>query len=325
MQRLAKPLSITLSLTTILLVILAGTHVQAIGDWYRLRGYIPPANIVSIANQDAMTDYAKHVLFVTHPVLETNGTTFQSECPQGEQSIVLGCYRSGISPLSTDSTLSVYDVRDPRLAGVQQVTTAHEMLHAAYDRLSSSQRNKLDTELVDYYNHGLKDQRVLDTIAAYKTSEPNDVINEMHSIFGTEVGNLPVSLENYYKQYFTSRQAVVAFAGQYEGEFTNRTNQINADDQKLAQLRQNIQAEEQSLQSQNSVLNSDRARVERSDDQSTINDYNAKVATYNSGVRRLQNDIAAYNSLVEQRNALASELRSLQSSLDSRLTTQSAQ
>jgi uncharacterized protein YukE len=300
-------------------------NAQSIEDWYRLRGYAPPAEISAIASQDTMTDYSRHILNVTHPVLENDGQRFRQECSQAEQTIVLGCYHSGVSFMASENALFIYNVKDERLHGVQQVTTAHEMLHAAYDRLSTKEKNRIDAMLQDFYNKDVHDQRVIGTINAYKQSEPNDVVNEMHSIFGTEIANLPAPLENYYKKYFVNRAAVVAFANTYEGEFTSRTNQIKADDQQLTQLRQQINDQEQQLQSQLSGLEADRARVEQSNDGAAISQYNARISAYNAGVRKLQNDIATYNRLVDERNGVASELRSLQGSLDSRFKTQPAQ
>lgn len=325
MPRSRRLLSSGLLAFLLVFVIWAGVNAQSIEDWYRLRGYSLPANIASIAKDDAMTPKAMRILAVTRPTLESNGQAFQSACAQNEQTIVLGCYHSGLSFLSGDSSLFVFDVRDARLNGVQQVTTAHEMLHAAYDHLSTKQKNDVNAMLTDFFNNGLKDQRIIDTINAYKKTEPNDVLNEMHSVLGTEASALPAGLESYYKQYFTSRQAVTTFANNYEDEFTSRDNQIKADDEKLAQMRQTIQSEEAQLQTQLASLEADRASIERSNDQTAVNNYNSRVTSYNAGVRRLQNDIAAYNALVEERNSIASELRSLQQSLDSRFTTQPAQ
>lgn len=311
-----KILNILLSLGIFGALVLGVTHAQALEDWWKLRGYSPPASITQLATEDTMTPLATHIFYVNHPALESNVATFRQNCAQSEQTIVLGCYHSA------QNGIEIYNVKDTRLNGVQEVTAAHEMLHAAYDRLSSKDKQNIDGMLQDYYKNSLTDQRIKDTIESYKKSEPNDVVNEMHSVFGTEVTSLPAPLENYYKRYFTSRAAIVAFANGYEGEFTSRTNQINADDQQLAAMKAQIQADEQSLAAQLSQLQSDRNRIEHSGTEAEIAQYNAQVTAYNSGVRRLQNEISAYNALVEQRNTIAAELRSLQGSLDTRLTTQ---
>jgi hypothetical protein len=303
-------------------IFLTYTHAQDLEDWMRLRNYHPSSSISAFVTEDTMTPYASHIFYVTHPTLESNVTLFRQECSNAEQTIVLGCYRSGVT---TDSNLFIYNVADPRLNGVQQVTAAHEMLHAAYARLGQKDKDKIDAMLTDFYNNQLTDQRIKDTINSYKKTEPTELVNEMHSIFGTEVVNLPPPLEDYYKQYFTNRGAIVAFAASYEGEFTSRTAQIDADDAQLADLKSQIQLEEQALRDQLASLQADRSRIESSNSQADINSYNARVAAYNAGIQRLQDDIASYNALVEERNSIAAELKSLQGSLDTRLTAQQAQ
>jgi len=304
------------------LLISAIVNAQALEDWMRLRDYTPPTAIAKIASEDKLTPKAEHILYVTHPVLDSSPSDFSQRCPQAEQTIVLGCYHSGVSAFTGDSFLYVKAIADTRLNGVEEVTTAHEMLHAAYDRLSVKEKNRVDAMLLDYYNNGLKDQRIISTLNSYKKTEPNDVVNEMHSIFGTEVPGLPSQLESYYTQYFTDRTAVVDFAQNYEGEFTKRTTLLDADLAQMKELKADIQERENTLQSQLAEIQSQRASVERSDDQATVDAYNAKVSAYNAGVAHLRSQINQYNQLVEDYNQIATELRSLQNSLSSQLSTQ---
>lgn len=319
MKFTSKFFGILFSLSLGAVLILGITHVRAIEDWLKLRNYTPPAAVSTLAAEDAMTPLGAHIFYVNHPMVETNRTTFRQACAIAEQTIVLGCYHSD------QAGIEIYDVTDGRLKGVEEVTAAHEMLHAVYDRLSSKARQDVDSMLQDYYKNDLQDQRIKDTIALYMKTEPNDVVNEMHSVFGTEIANLPVPLENYYKKYFTNRVAVTTFAANYEGEFTSRKTQITSDDAQLTTMKAQIQADEQSLNAQLAGLQADRSRVENSTSESEVVQYNSRVSAYNSGVRRLQDEIAAYNALVEQRNAIAADLASLQGALDTRLTTQPKQ
>jgi hypothetical protein len=299
---------------------------DAILDWYKLSNYTPPADISTLADQDTMTASARHIFYVNHPDIEPDAKTFISKCPQAEKTIVLGCYISG------ESGIYIYGVKESRLSGVQQVTAAHEMLHGAYDRLSSKERNNIDSELQNYYDNNLHDQRIIDTINSYRSTEPNDLVNEMHSIFGTEIADLPQPLEQYYSQYFTNRSAVVAFANNYEDEFTTRENQVKADDEQLATMKQQITALEDDLKQQRSQIDSDRDRLDSLKSSGQIQQYNAGVASFNvevdsyhDGVGILHSRIDAYNSLVAQRNSIAQELASLAKALDTRLTPQTAQ
>jgi chromosome segregation ATPase len=138
---------------------------------------------------------------------------FNSSCNTNskEQTIILGCY--------TGQRIYIYNITDPRLPGVRQVTAAHEMLHAAYDRLSRDEKTELHA-LIDTELKKITDARILNLIDIYNKTEPGELYNEMHSIFGTEVATLSPGLETHYKKYFIDRNKVVAFSAQYESVFT---------------------------------------------------------------------------------------------------------
>lgn len=297
---------------------------NAIYDAVRLHGYTPPAAIAKLATVDTMTSSAQHLFYVNHPLLESDSATFRADCTVTEQTIILGCYH----PLQRG--IFVYNVSDTRLAGIQEVTSAHEMLHAAYDRLSSSDKKDVNKMLNDYYKNDLHDQRILDTIDAYKKSEPKDVVNEMHSVFGTEIANLPAPLEKYYQRYFVNRAAVIAFSQNYENEFTSRAAQAAQYEKQLNARKAKIASEEADLRAQLAKINADQARLDQQRSSGQIDQYNtgvaaynAEVDAYNAGVAQYKRDVSSYNALVEQYNAIAGELKQLYGAIDTRLQTQS--
>lgn len=302
----------------VLLILLGGiiTKRQAVEDWWKLRGYTAPAVVAQLATEDTMTAQARHLFYVNHPDI-TTGSAFTSHCPAGgEKTVVLGCY------IGNDDGIYIYNVTDPRLAGVEEVTAAHETLHAAYARLSGGERTKVDAMLMNYYEHGLTDQRIKDTIAAYKKSEPNDVVNEMHSVFGTEVPNLPAPLEQYYRQYFTDRAQITGYTAQYQDEFTSRQAAVAQYDAQLKGLKQQIDAGETALGQQKSALDSQSAQLQRERASGQVAAYNNGVAGYNAAVNSYndllvatKNAINQYNGIVEARNAVALEEQQLAQAL----------
>ena len=297
----------------------AAADKQNIEDWWRLRTYHAPAAVVQLADQDTMTPYARKVFYVNQPAIDDK-TSFAKVCESGsskEQTIVLGCYhgsQNGIYVLSVD---------DPRLSGVEQVTAAHEVLHAAYDRLNESDKAQINRQLLDYYHNDLHDQRILSTIDAYKKSEPNDVVNEMHSIFGTEIASLPPGLEQYYQRYFTNRQQVAAFAAQYQSAFTSRQAALSQLESQLDALKQQIESIDADLKSQKADIESRQAQLESERTSGNIAAYNAGVAAYNSSldaynaeVNNLRGLVNQFNGLVNQHNALVLEQSQLRDELD---------
>lgn len=306
------------------LAILAILYWQPISDWWRLRGYQPPAAISQLATQDTMTPYARHLFYLNKPELLSSVSGFRQRCPENEGAIVLGCYHPD------QAGIYIYDVKASDLQGVSQVTAAHEDLHAAYERLSAQDRRYVDGLLQDYYEHGLTDQRVKDEINLYKKTEPKSVLNEMHSVFGTEVASLPPALENYYKRYFSDRAVIVAYSQRYEQAFTARQARISQDDQRLAAMKQQIDSQEAALQVQQNQLSDTQNQLkallaagQTAEYNARVPAYNAQVRSYNSGVADLRDLIDQYNQLVSTRNAIAQELTTLDKALDTRLMPQS--
>jgi hypothetical protein len=294
---------------------------QAIDDWFRLLGYTPPQSIQQLASDDTMNSYSRHLFYLNRPQLLSSVASFRSNCPENTNEDVLGCYHSG------ENGIYIYNVQDPSLQGVAEVTAAHEVLHAIYARLSSSTRSQLDSELESYYLHGLTDTVVKSEIKVYQQTEPNDVYDEMSCTFGTEVAVLPAALNSYYSHYFTNRMAIIAYNDKYRTQFTLRENTINSDDNALATLNQTITNEESHLEVELSQINSEQIKLSGLDNLSHASQYNAAVAVYNTEVNSydaqvsvLQANIATYNQNVAARNLIAGELTTLDNALNTTLT-----
>lgn len=293
------------------------TQRDAIIDWLALRDYTPSSAISQLADDATMTSKGRDFFYVNDPQIEDRAA-FNQDCnSQREKALILGCYhgnRQGIYLFKVDTS---------ELKGVEQVTAAHEMLHQAYDRLNSTQRAHINQLLESYREHDLRDEQIKEQIAAYEKSEPNDVINELHSLFGTEVGNLPAELEDYYKQYFTDRAKVVQYYNSYQDAFRSRQAQIDAYDKDLESRKIQIDTLEQSLEQKLAQLDQMKAQMDkyRRNNVSAYNNlvgpYNTLVDVYNSGLDDLKQKIATYNEIVVKRNAIALEQQQLQQDLSS--------
>jgi chromosome segregation ATPase len=136
----------------------------------------------------------------------------------------------------------------------------------------------------------------------------------MHSIFATEVAELPAELEAYYQRYFFDRKLVLQQLGRYQDEFTRREAQVATYDAQLKTQKSQIESLERSLKANLARLNSIQAQLtayETSNDYGPYNalvpTYNALVETYNRQLDTLNASITAYNQTAEQRNSLAVE------------------
>ncbi len=285
-------------------------------DWWRLRGYTPPAEIQALATNTTMNSATTNVFYANHPSIESS-EQFVNNCTQAEHTIVLGCYVNGRG-------IYLYNVTDPRLDGIKEVTAAHELLHAEYDRLSSADKKKVDAMTAEAFSK-VTDQRIRDTVEQYRKADPSVVPNELHSILGSEVRNLTPELEAHYSKYFANRSKIVDYSDKYESEFNSRQNQVKTYDQQLSAMKTQIDQNQAKLSQQESELQSERAQLNQllanknySEYNAGVNSFNAKVASYNSLAKSTTALIAEYNDIVKKRNELALEVNDLAKAIDSR-------
>lgn len=291
---------------------------QDIQDWWALRQYEAPTDIRLIADETTMAGRGRDLFYVSQPQIE-DSENFNLHCSRnGEKTKVLGCY--------VDQRIYLYNVTDPRLHGIEQVTAAHEMLHAAYERLHEGDRVKIDA-LLEAELLRATDDRLKAIIDSHAVDEPGKRLNEMHSILGTEYGNLSPALEVYYKQYFADRSKVVDFANQYRGTFEASEAKIAHIGAQLESLKKQIDVNTALLSQQRIEIDAEVARLNmlRGTDVNEYNKavpgYNAKASAYNSLVLGTRGLIDNFNILVMEHNNEAAAQNSLYNSLDSHYQT----
>ena len=303
------------------MVLLAGwlyvsiRHGQDVRDWWELRSYTPSAEIASLAANTTMSDEGRTLFYVHDPQIE-DAANFNKDCDTGEATIVLGCYDG--------KGIYLFEVADERLDGIHEVTAAHEMLHAAYDRLSAKERAEVDRLTMNELAK-LSDPRMLKVIAAYRERDASVVPNELHSIFATELRVISPELESYYRRYFRDRASVVAFSEKYERVFTDITNQVERYDAELRLIKSKVDTLESSLTADANDITRARAELDRllkQNNTAAYNDrvpgFNASVEAYNASVGQYKALIAEYNQKVEERNRITLEQNQLVESLNSR-------
>lgn len=308
----------TTTMLLLLIVVAGGLFLQQdIRDYLRLRGYTPPSEIAALADDTTMANETRRLFYLNHPEI-VEKDIFNAHCRDNEHTIVLGCFLPG------QQRIYLLAVDDERLEGVKEVTAAHELLHAAYERLGTKERDRINALLEDAFNQ-VTDARILETVELYRKQNPAVVLNELHSILGTEVRVLSPDLEEYYSRYFSNRGRIVGYSEQYERAFTERRNAIRSYDSQLENLRAQIDERSAQLKRAEAELNSDRERMNqlRASGQFAAHDamvptFNAKVRRYNADVDRLDDLVANYNDIVLRRNAIVAEEAELVEAIDSR-------
>lgn len=287
---------------------------QELVDRWNLVGYKPSDEIVALADSATMEGRGRDLFYASDPKVNER-EAFNANCTDtGEESLVLGCY--------TAQRIYIYNVTDERLKGVKEVTAAHEMLHAAYERLSGADRNRVD-DLLRTELARIKNARLNELIDLYNKHEPGQLLNEMHSILGTEFPDLSDELEEYYKQYFKNRAKVVAMANAYESVFVESQNRIDGYDKQLADIKRQIEANSTELDTRLADLNTQSSQLDalRNVDPIAYNNavpgYNASVRAYNALAERTRGLVNQYNGLVQSRNSEVAAQNDLYNSLDS--------
>ncbi len=164
----------------------------AVSDWAFFLVNQPKTESIQLADAAGLSDYGRKLLYRADPQI-TSRNVIAQQCDVED----IGC-------LTTHGTIYIEatDNHDE-----QAVTAAHEMLHLAYRRLNDKQRadvNNLIKQAIEQINSSFLEQEL--------SNEKDEAgrLDEAHSLLGTEYSDLPDGLENYYKQYFSDRDKVLA-------------------------------------------------------------------------------------------------------------------
>ncbi len=318
-------------------------NIQLIEDW--LVPVPPPSGTVAkLAESTTMTPRAQRLFYRQVPTIEQKAS-FMSRCKVPEQGIMLGCY----SYHNGQGKIVIQSVSDPRLQGVMEITAAHEMLHAAYQRLDQPTQTWLAPRLQNAARL-VKDQRLAKILQQYATGGNNTLyLNELHSHLGTELADLQdPELEQYYQKYFDDRTQVTTLAQQsgaalkdLDTQADRLKPQIDTQEASLKQLKQELDTIEAELK--RSASNLDQlgthldqtkqaaeqafhqgeqplALVQQFEQEKAT--FNAQVDDHNERVRQQKERVASFNQKVDvykrnvqAYNRIATEERSLMDGL----------
>lgn len=281
--------------------------VDQISNWQ----YQPTSEITSFVAKTGMNATGKFYFYASQPSLEST-QEFNNKCGRKEQSTaILGCY--------TGRNIYIYNVTNAQLDGIREVTAAHEMLHAAYDRMSDDERKTVDTLLEAEYAKLKDDKDFADRMAFYARTEPGERDNELHSVIGTEVGSLSSELEAHYAKYFSDRSKVVALHDKYAAVFSDLQTRGELLSSQLTSLGNTIESESANYNKAVLQLNNDiQAFNSKASDGGFSSDSEFQAARSGLIARASQLDAerSAINDKVTQYNTLRSELATIASQSD---------
>lgn len=317
---LGRIVALGINLALILLAAWVFFHRQEVFDRISLLGYAPAGDVVALADKATMTDESRRYFYASRPEINDRSSFNQNCRNNDEQTIVLGCYVA--------RRIYIFNVTDERLPGVKAVTAAHEALHAAYERLGSSEKSRVNS-LLQKQMQTLQDPRIAQLAETYNKTEPGQLLNEMHSILATEVASLSPELEEYYRQYFTDRQSLAAMSAAYEKVFSDLKAQQEALVDELNKLAETINQRSAALNASVERLNADvgafnrRAQNNGFDTQAQFNSERAALVARQQQLQAervaIEGLIAQYERMKQQLNAINLEAESLNTSINSNL------
>lgn len=322
-SHLATYVNIFIALVFALLAVWIFLNRQLVIDQLVVWNYQPSSSVKLITEKSDMSDKGQFYFYASQPAVNT-ATEFNRNCAKQEaNSAILGCYSAG--------KIFIYDVPNAELQGVEEVTAAHETLHAAWDRLDDNEKKRLAVILEVEYTR-LNDAELIERLAYYDRTEPGEHANELHSILGTEYNNLAPELESHYAKYFNNRSKVVALHDSYKSVFDNLKQQSNALSIEIANLKSVIDsqtieynAQADSISQAVSDLQNSASDVDRTISVE-VNAYNAKrrellsrIGALDSLRASINNNTQIYNEKVASYNKLIVSTNQLTQSLDSTL------
>lgn len=269
----------------VVLSLLVVWRAQDITDVMMARGFVASAEMEELIAELDLTDRGLRIMNATRPQ-KGEGEWFNQNCTRHEVEMnVLGCFRAG--------RIFVFNVENEDLTGINTVTLAHEFLHAVYGRMSARERERIDRLVIEVFEE-VRTEELDRRMEYYERTNLAAFYNELHSIIGTEVRDLPRELEEHYARFFRDRGRIVEIYEAYAG----RLREVAARSRELVRELDEL-----------------------------VDEINAKVAIYNAERRSLNGKIGEFNrraregdfedaaAMNRERDVLYAEQRRLQGML----------
>lgn len=210
-------------------VVFVTLNYGAIQDYFAGMGYEPVAEMARIRDELGLSAEARRVFDATWPELDERGD-FNRNCRSGEVDVaILGCYAGG--------RIYVYDIVNEELDGVRELATAHELLHAMWERLGVREQAMLTEELEAVL---AENEWLAEELAIYEEGERE---SELYARVGTEVRELPERLLAHYAEMIAAREQVVAYYEGYIGVFRAVEERLAEIESELVKARAALDAE----------------------------------------------------------------------------------
>ena len=265
-------------------------------DFWRGMSYQPAAEMEKIKGKLSLTDRGEFLFKASRPELNER-EVFNEVCREvlDKELAVLGCYAAG--------DIHIYNIQSKELDGILELTTAHELLHAVWARMNEGEKAALAGDLEKVY---LENQKQLEKeLESYDDKQRQE---ELYVRSGTEIKNLPESLEKHYAEIFKNQDMVVDYYNKYIAVFLAIEEEMEELKKEMDELRLRIddlrnEYERRVINLNSEIENFNSCAVEPgcfTDE----NAFNTKRSELISEQGTLEEMYAQINTLIEQCNDL---------------------
>lgn len=312
-RAVAIALAALLNVALLAVIAIVAFNPQRVIDQIAVWQYEPSEALAAYAERSTMTDEGRFLFYASRPSVEQD-ESFNSICAAHVEDVgILGCY------VHDTKRIHLYDVTDDRLDGIEDVVAAHEMLHAVWDRMGTEERRSISALLEAEVAARSDDAELARTLEFYAEAEPGQRANELHSILGTEYGELGAELEAHYAKYFTSRDGLVELHERSNAVFVEQRAAIDALVARLEELSAGIEADYASYNAGYDELNANildfNARAEAGDFDSFAQ-FNRERAELMSRQADLDALYVSIDARVTEYDTLVAELDDLNAQVD---------
>lgn len=170
---------------------------------------MPPGDeVVEMADQMHLTDEGRAIFFDTKPELLSSDELAErcaettADNPEADEYLIMGCYGGY-------DRIAILQPENGLFASFAVTTAAHELLHAAYARLSFQDQTRLDQLTEAAVDLIPADDPVHGQIAASVGVHEQSAGTERFAYLGTQVPDLSPALEKVFSRYIDDRETIV--------------------------------------------------------------------------------------------------------------------
>ena len=313
MKKFLKWFVLAITMAFIVAIIL---NRQWLYDWFRGISYQPTGEMSRIMAKLNLTERGEFLFKAAQPRLNSRND-FNAICrgDSDEEIAILGCYTNG--------NIHIYNIDAEELNEIRELTTAHELLHAVWARMSDGDKERLSNDLEKVYRDN---QDILsEEINHYSQNEQRE---ELYVRAGTEIKTLPDTLEKHYAEVFNDQDLVVSYYDSYITVFKEIEAEMTGLMKELDALDQEMQAKNKEYERRLNQLNTDIANFNScAATEGCFNNADAfhrrrnELLAEQTALEEMYNSINQlvdkYNQKVEQYNADATRTEKLNSLINS--------